>query len=85
MAPLSCARLSRAGTVAWMASKDDDNHEGGVLFARHCSGCHTLSAAGTQGCGNRGERTRGPNLNQRTETYEDALAAIENGGFIGAI
>jgi cytochrome c551 len=66
-------------------SKDDPNHEGAVLFASHCSGCHTLSAAGTQGSGNRGERTQGPNLNQRTETYEDALFAIENGGFSGAI
>ena len=66
-------------------SKDDPNHEGAVLFATHCSGCHTLSAAGTQGSGNRGERTQGPNLNQRTESYEDALFAIQNGGFSGAI
>ena len=66
-------------------SKDDPNHEGAVLFATHCSGCHTLSAAGTQGSGNRGERTQGPNLNQRTETYDDALYAIQNGGFSGAI
>jgi len=66
-------------------SKDDPNHEGAVLFATHCSGCHTLSAAGTQGSGNRGERTQGPNLDQRTETYDDALYAIQNGGFSGAI
>jgi mono/diheme cytochrome c family protein len=66
-------------------SDNDPNHEGAVLFATHCSGCHTLSAAGTQGSGNRGERTQGPNLNQRTETYEDALFAIQNGGFSGAI
>jgi mono/diheme cytochrome c family protein len=66
-------------------SKDDPNHEGAVLFATHCSGCHTLSAAGTQGTGNRGERTQGPNLDQRTETYDDALYAIQNGGFSGAI
>jgi mono/diheme cytochrome c family protein len=66
-------------------SKSDHNHEGAVLFATHCSGCHTLSAAGTQGSGNRGLRTQGPNLNQRTETYEDALFAIQNGGFSGAI
>ena len=56
-----------------------------MLFATHCSGCHTLSAAGTQGSGNRGERTQGPNLDQRTETYDDALFAIQNGGFSGAI
>ena len=30
-------------------SKDDPNYNGAVLFATHCSGCHTLSAAGTQG------------------------------------
>ena len=66
-------------------SKDDPNYDGAVLFATHCSGCHTLSAAGTQGTGNRGERTQGPNLNQRTETYDDALFAIQNGGFSGAI
>jgi mono/diheme cytochrome c family protein len=66
-------------------SQNDPNHSGAVLFATHCSGCHTLSAAGTQGTGNRGERTQGPNLNQRTETYEDALFAIQNGGFSGAI
>jgi mono/diheme cytochrome c family protein len=66
-------------------SVDDPNHQGAVLFATHCSGCHTLSAAGAQGSGNRGERTQGPNLNQRTESYEDALFAIQNGGFSGAI
>jgi cytochrome c551 len=66
-------------------SKDSPDHEGAVLFSTHCSGCHTLSAAGAQGSGNRGERTQGPDLNQRTETYEDALFAIQNGGFSGAI
>jgi mono/diheme cytochrome c family protein len=66
-------------------SKDDPNYNGAVLFATHCAGCHTLNAAGTQGSGNRGERQQGPNLNQRTETYEDALFAIQNGGFSGAI
>ena len=66
-------------------SKDDPNYNGAVLFATHCSGCHTLSAAGTQGTGNRSVRTQGPNLDQRTETYEDALFAIQNGGFSGAI
>ncbi len=66
-------------------SEDDSNHNGAVLFATHCSGCHTLSAAGTQGSGNRGERTQGPNLNQREESFDDALFAIQNGGFSGAI
>jgi mono/diheme cytochrome c family protein len=66
-------------------SKDDPNYEGAVLFGTHCSGCHTFSPAGTQGTGNRGARTQGPNLDQRTETYDDALFAIQNGGFSGAI
>jgi hypothetical protein len=44
-----------------------------------------LSAAGTQGSGNRGERTQGPNLNQREESYNDVEFAIQNGGFSGAI
>jgi cytochrome c551 len=66
-------------------SKDDPDYNGAVTFATHCSGCHTLRAAGTQGTGNRSVRTQGPNLDQRTETYDDALFAIQNGGFSGAI
>jgi mono/diheme cytochrome c family protein len=66
-------------------SKDDPDYNGAVLFSTHCSGCHTLGKAGTQGTGNRSERTQGPNLDQRTETYDDALFAIQNGGFSGAI
>ena len=66
-------------------SKDDPDYNGAVLFSTHCSGCHTMTAAGTQGTGNRSERTQGPNLDQRTETYDDALFAIQNGGFSGAI
>ena len=66
-------------------SESDPDHPGAVLFADHCGGCHTLSAAGTQGTGNRSIRTQGPNLDQRTETYGDALFAIRNGGFTGAI
>lgn len=73
------------GEEGLAVSKDDPNYNGAVLFATHCSGCHTLSAAGTQGSGNRSVRTQGPNLDQRTETYDDALFAIQNGGFSGAI
>ena len=58
---------------------------GAVLFAERCSGCHTLQAAGTQGTANRSQRTQGPNLDQRTETYDDVIFAIRNGGFSGAI
>ena len=65
--------------------KDDPTHSGAVLFSQRCAGCHTLTAAGTQGSANRAVRVQGPNLNQRTETYQDALFAIQNGGFSGAI
>ena len=64
---------------------DSPDHNGAVMFAQRCSGCHTLSAAGSQGTANRSIRTQGPNLNQRTESYDDALYAIQNGGFSGAI
>jgi mono/diheme cytochrome c family protein len=56
-----------------------------VLFAERCSGCHTLGAAGTQGSGNNSLRNQGPNFDQRQVNYEDALFAIRNGGFSGAI
>jgi mono/diheme cytochrome c family protein len=53
------------------------------VFAARCGGCHTLSAAGTQG--SNGERPTGPNLDYRKETREQVLYAIRNGGFSGAI
>ena len=77
--------LAACGKQGISVSKDDPNYIGAELFATHCAGCHTLSAAGTQGTGNRGLRTQGPNLDQRTESYRDALFAIRNGGFSGAI
>jgi mono/diheme cytochrome c family protein len=63
----------------------EPDYNGAVVFSQHCSGCHTLTAAGTQGSGNRGERTQGPNLSQREESYNDVLFAVRNGGFSGAI
>jgi mono/diheme cytochrome c family protein len=60
-------------------------YEGAQLFAERCSGCHTLTAAGTEGSANRSERVQGPNLNQRPETVDDVIYAIRNGGFSGAI
>jgi len=66
-------------------SKDDPAYTGAVLFSQRCAGCHTLSAAGTQGSSNRNVRVQGPNLDQRKETRHDVLFAIRNGGFSGAI
>ncbi len=84
---LSAAALAGAGcgTQGVDVPEDDAAHPGAVLFAERCSGCHTLKAAGAQGSGTRAVRAQGPNLDQRTETYEDALFAIRNGGFSGSI
>ena len=77
--------LAACGTSGIEVASDDPNHEGAVLFAERCSGCHTLSAAGTQGSGNNSLRNQGPNFDQRQVNFEDALFAIRNGGFSGAI
>ncbi len=64
---------------------------GAVLFNERCSGCHTFDAAGAQGskpdrdATGTGERTNGPNFNERQETGDSVLYAIRNGGFSGAI
>lgn len=62
----------------------------GTLFYERCSGCHSLESANSYGskpvgqlAG--GERTNGPNFNVRKVNREDALYAIRNGGFSGAI
>jgi mono/diheme cytochrome c family protein len=73
------------GTEGIQLSEDDPDYEGAVLFAERCSGCHTLDAAGTEGSANRALRNQGPNLNERIESPEDVLYAIQNGGFSGAI
>lgn len=57
---------------------------GAQLFAERCAGCHTLKAAGTQGT-LPGKRPTGPNLNKRKLSKSEALFAIRNGGFSGAI
>ena len=61
---------------------------GANIFAERCSGCHTLSVAGTQG-GAYGikdrERSDGPNFDLRAETTGSVLYALRNGGFSGAV
>ena len=75
------------GTQGIEVSKTDPAsiQTGAELFAQRCSGCHTLSAAGTQGSGTRAVRAQGPNLDQRVETPSNVLFAIRNGGFSGGI
>jgi mono/diheme cytochrome c family protein len=64
--------------------------EGAELFYERCSGCHSLDAANAYGSKppgalQGGERTNGPNFNVRHVGRDDALFAIRNGGFSGAI
>ena len=76
--------LAACGTEDVSVTAPEDE-AGAVIFAEHCAGCHTLSAAGTQGSGNRSLRVQGPNLDQRAVSYDDALFAIHNGGASGAV
>jgi mono/diheme cytochrome c family protein len=85
VAALAALGLSACGSEGNELSADEPNYEGSVIFAESCSGCHTLTPAGTQGSGNRSLRQQGPNFDQRTVSFEDALFAIQNGGFSGAI
>jgi mono/diheme cytochrome c family protein len=81
---LATAGLAACGEEGIQLSKDDPNYEGAQLFVEHCSGCHTLSAAGTQGSATNvktRERKDGPNFDQRKEDVNSVLYAIENGGF----
>ena len=69
---------------------DEQNRSAAVLFEERCSGCHSLDAANSYGSKPEGqlaggERTNGPNFNVRKVDREDALFAIRNGGFSGAI
>ena len=65
-------------------------HQGAELFYERCSGCHSMEAANAYGSKPEGqlqggERTNGPNFNVRKVSRDDALFAIRNGGFSGAI
>jgi mono/diheme cytochrome c family protein len=88
LAGASAVTLAACGSEGVEVPADNPNHRGAELFAERCSGCHTLSAAGTEGSANSlryTERTDGPNLDDRRETVQDVLYAIRNGGFSGAI
>ena len=65
-------------------------HQGAELFNERCSGCHSLDPANAYGSKptgalQGGERTNGPNFNVRKVSRDDALFAMRNGGFSGAI
>lgn len=64
--------------------EDSPERASAELFYQRCSGCHTFSVVGTEGsASNIGSRELkdGPSFDQRTESAEDVLFAIRNGGF----
>ena len=89
IALLACAALLGAcGSQGVQVAKTSPYHHGAVLFRDHCSGCHTLASVGAQGSATSIQnrvKTSGPNFNIRKENVEQALYAIRNGGFSGAI
>lgn len=79
-----------SGETAFLQGEIVSVREGAELFRERCSGCHTFAAAGSRGSKPEGqvgggERTNGPNFNTRKVKADDALFAIRNGGFSGAI
>ena len=87
---LAVLGLLALGGCGGKISVDAANKQGAVLFNQRCSGCHSLDAANAYGSKpagqiEGGERTNGPNFNQRQESKDDVLFAIRNGGFSGAI
>lgn len=69
---------------------DEEHQEGAVLFYERCSGCHTFERANSYGSKPEGQleggdRTNGPSFDTRPVNKDDALFAIRNGGFSGAI
>jgi hypothetical protein len=70
-------------------SPQADLYHGAYLFSTRCSGCHTLSYAGTHGSPaniRTAQPNNGPNFNIRCERpAARVLYAIQNGGFSGGI
>ncbi len=86
----AAAILGASGCAQGEIDVDEASKEGAVLFNERCSGCHTLSRANSFGSKPEGqlaggERTNGPNFDVRKVNKDDALYAIRNGGFSGAI
>jgi cytochrome c551 len=87
---LAAAALAGCGGKIEVPESDQTAHRGAELFYQRCSGCHTFKQANAYGSKpagqlQGGERTNGPNFDVRHVAREDALFAIRNGGFSGAI
>jgi mono/diheme cytochrome c family protein len=87
---LAAALTAGCGGEITVPEDETAAREGAELFYERCSGCHSLDAANAYGSKppdqlQGGERTNGPNFNVRRVSRDDALFAIRNGGFSGAI
>jgi cytochrome c551 len=76
--------VAACGEQGISSSLTPEQRHAAQIFNERCSGCHTLSVAGTQGSSTN-VRTReykdGPNFDQRKVTANCAIFAIRNGGF----
>jgi len=83
-AAAAAAGVGACGEQGIQLADNHPDYQGAKIFQQHCSGCHTLAAAGTEGSAtnpNDRERVDGPNFDQRKEQVDGVLYAIENGGF----
>src|SRR4051794_1019362 len=89
LAVAACALVACGSQEVKVAPSDPPAVKSGAdIFAARCGGCHTFSVAGTQGGAYKikdRERVDGPSFDARKETVAQALYAIRNGGFSGAI
>jgi mono/diheme cytochrome c family protein len=87
---LFAALVAGCGGEIEVPESDQTARRGAELFYERCSGCHTFEKANAHGSKptgqlQGGERTNGPNFDVRKVNRDDALFAIRNGGFSGAI
>ena len=78
------ALVSACGEKGIQLAQSDPDYRGAEIFMLNCSGCHSLSYAGTQGSAtdaNGREYKDGPNFDQRAEEKDQVLYAIRNGGY----
>jgi len=76
--------VGACGEQGIQLAESDPNYQGAKIFQQHCSGCHTLEIAGTQGSAtipNDREYVDGPDFDTRQEEVDQVLYAIRNGGF----
>jgi len=83
-AVVAAAGVGACGTQGIELAESEPDRSGAEIFVQNCSGCHTLSYAGTQGSAeqaNGREYRDGPNFDQRSAKEDQVLYAIRNGGY----